>query len=341
MRYAVAGLGRLGDTVPAELEALRQVAHHAGLIRAEREIEALSTVVDRWTRRDPLFRPDAWLSGLSRVFSLLVAARRVEGASEEIVRAVLGEVRRTYHPVKGALVVTALGAHGWVTDSGFVGVTVALSAETLVILVSNTRPTLAMTSPQGLWNLPLSEGTGLSPADLATGAWRLENARVSDDGRLSMAAGLVVTRLPPPGLSAWEPYRVAVWTDLVDRLTGPPDPLASSAAVFVLLEPTDVSEPVSDEVRNQVVVRLCDSVGAEVRVVVTVRPETAILRENLAWVAANPHRRPIGWFGRCDVDAHGIRLDVWTLLFDGAVRTRRGLANVVHVTMETLSAGRL
>jgi hypothetical protein len=313
------------------------MAHHHGLVRVERELEAVGTVVGRWLRRDPAFRPDAFLGALGRVAALLAAARRVEGADEEVRRAVLGEARRSYEPVGGPLDVVALGASAWRTDSGFLGVTVALDASGTVLQVSATRPERALDAPQALWHMPLSAATGLAPADLAQGAWRLHGARVSADGRLSLAAGVTVQRvaLPP---DPWARFRVARFEELAARLMEAPlDPVSPPPTCWALLAGVDLSPPRIDEVRNAQRSVLRDGAGAEVHLAVPIRGDTAILRDNLVAMAAG--RRPESWFGRVDVGGDGLRFDPWTALFDPPVRTRSGPTNALHLGLDRI-AGR-
>lgn len=335
-RWTMAGLGRLDAGAGAEIEALRQMAHHGGLVRIERELKALGAVIDRWVQRDPAFRPDAFLGGLMRVHGLMAAARRVNGADDATRRAVLGEARRVYEPVGGPLVVAALGASAWRTDSGFVGVTVALATDDTVLQVSATRPEMAMPTPQGLWRMPLSESSGLSASDLASGAFQLTGARVSSDRRLSMAAGLIVRRAAGPP-DPWAPFRAERWQTLAQRWQDAPlDLVPVAESQWALLVAPEVGNSVVDEVRNEVRVALRDPVGAEAHVAIPLRADTAILRANLLALAG---RRPDGIFGRVDVSARGLRFDPWTALFDAPVRTRAGPVNALHLGLDALVSG--
>ncbi len=333
------GLQRLSLASVAELEALQQSAHFAGLVTAARQLDALSTHLRRYLDRDPLFHPDVWIGGINRVWlTLRAVARGLEGGeSLDGLTPLLGEARRSFVQREAPLQVQCVGATGWVSDTDYVGVTALLAAEgegDAVYEVVNARPTMYFgRDPRDLLHHPLHDAVAYTLQDLMHGAFALERAKVSADRRLSLHKDLVVRDAPYRGARAYEPFAVPDAHTVVERLRScGRDPLGHAPSVYVLLEPARWGSLVVDDKRAQARAELTDARGAVVTLEVALREENNPLVDNLEHLlgARAKVARPQGLFGRATVREARLVLHPMTLLYDRAVVLGRGRARRVH-----------
>ncbi|MEQ1503118.1 MAG: hypothetical protein ABMB14_12850, partial [Myxococcota bacterium] len=342
-RWVEIGVERSSASMVDELVEVARTAHHGGLVRIERELGAWATLTTRYLERDPTFRIGSWIGACNRIFWLVHAARRAIRAAPDdpAALAALGVARRTYQPVVGALEVVSLGAVGWVSDTGFVGITVHLWApETGRFLqAAVARPSAAFgTDPRRLWVHPISERVMITLCELAHGAWALDDVRISDDGRVSLHRDLVAVPRPPRGARAYA--EVAGTADrLVARLTaGELEPVGGAGGVHGFVPLAAVRRVELDQTRALASAELVDTSGAVLRVVVPIRAERDLLIDNLARLAAGPP--PAGMFGRVYVAGGEVRFEPYTAVFDQPVRTalrRPGLVQEVHLGLEPLT----
>ena len=344
-RLAEEGLERAGEARLAELAALAQTAHHARLVHLERELQALGTVLRRYVDRDPTFRPAEAGAISNRIWLLVAKGRealaRPSGVGE--LQDALGVLRRRYEPVAGTLRVEALGASGWVSDTGFVGITAYLAAaEGEVLQASVARPvTLIGPNPARLLYQPLSEVMPVTMFDLAHGAWMLDDVRRSADGRLSLHSQLAAAPAAPTGAARYARHLVDHAAAIVERLgEGELDPLGGRASALVYLQPARLQAVVHNEVRARVSAEVVDRAGAVLRVEVPVRPEHDILVENLARLAGARGPFPVGMFGRAWLAGGDVGFLPISATFDAPVPLRaRGRAAVheLHLSIERLA----
>ncbi|MEO0600897.1 MAG: hypothetical protein AAF211_05645, partial [Myxococcota bacterium] len=183
-RLAEQGWQRATSLTLREVGTAAQVAHHARLVNLERELGRLETLLQRYLDRDPSFSPTSLLQSFNRLWLLDQATRGVlqEAVSVSDLEVVAGTPRRTYVPQNGMLDVVVLGARGWVTDSGFVGVTAHLWQRDADRFLEATmaRPERMMgPDPKRLLRQPLSDATLLTMQEFCHGAWTLDDVRLS------------------------------------------------------------------------------------------------------------------------------------------------------------------
>lgn len=344
------GLQRMSAASVAELQALQQTAHFAGLVTVARHLDALATHLQRYLDRDPLFHPAVWLGTVNRVWLTLEAvARRLEdGQSLDEMSALLGEARRSFTQRPDTMALQCVGASGWVSDTDYVGVTVLLVAEgegDRVYEVVSARPTMYFgRDPRDLVHQPLHETVSWTLQDLLHGAYSFERAKVSDDGRLSLHKDLVVREAPYRGMRAWAPFAAADAHAVVERLrTRSRDPLGHAPSVYALLKPARWGALVVDDKRARCHAELVDARGAVVTLEVPLREENNPLVDNLEHLLGPRGRslRPQGVFGRATVHEGRLVLHPMTVLYDRAVvlgRGRRRRVHEVHLSVEDLSA---
>lgn len=342
-RLAELGLQQVVPATVGEIEEVARTAHHARLVRLEREVEALATQAGRYLARDPSFRTEGWIAACNRAWLLARVARRAisAGVSEAERDAALGVPRRRYDPVPGTLAVHALCAAGWVTDSGFAGVTVHLwdPVGRRILLATTARPVeMFGPDPSRLLFQPVSEVTPITVHELAHGGWTLDDVRLSSDGRLSMHGGLVATPAPPLGPAAYDAIAVDGAAGLLERLAAEElDPIGGGGAVLAWLEPSAIRCVVVDETHARVTAEIVDRAGAVLRVVTPLRPEHDRLVDNLERLAAR--EAPAGLVGRATLVGGQLRFEPYTAVFDTPVKLalrRAGTVQEVHLGLEPL-----
>lgn len=337
------GLQRASRSSSLELRSLAQIAHAAGLVRIEREIGALDTHVVRYLDADPLFRTEDYLGALNRIWLLVgrTRARLDEGATPSEMLDLLGEARRRYEAVEAPLQVAPLGASGWVTDTGFLGITVWLASGAELLQAAIVRPVAGFgREPRRLLFQPPSDLLDLTLFDLAHAPHVLVDARRSSDGRLGLHRDLGVGEAPDPGLAVYEPWRAERWTDVLTRLgAADPSPLAEAPTALVYVEPRRWGDLTLDDKRARARLPLFDDQGAEMWVQARLAPENELLVDNLTALQGEPRARPRGLFGRARLGGGELRFEPFTAVYDPPVRLRirrERKARQVHLGLEPL-----
>lgn len=367
-RLGVQGLQRMSEASADELRALIQVAHNASLIRIERELEKINTYTRQYLDRDPLFRMSAYMDAINRVWLLNRAARkaRARGERPKEMLDLIGEARRVYAPVGEPLELQPLAASGWVTDTGFVGVTLYMKAqgEEGLLQISNARPTLHFgDDPRQLYGMGVSDIHEETFRDLAHRAWCFVGAKRSRDDRLSVHKDLQIGKSVYLGARAYQTYAVDRWREALARIQAAErSPLPTSAPVFILITPAEMGPLQLDQKRGEATATLKDESGAEMTLWVPMRAENNFLIDNLEhmlapkgagapppMVSKGRRRRKVGaklprilpdaLFGRITVVEDQLRFHPMTGIFDEAVsvpRLENKRVNEIHLSLEDL-----
>lgn len=353
-RLALQGLQRMSRSSTGELLALSQTAHNAGLVRIERQLEALATHVGRYLDRDPLFAMTDYASAINQVWLLsrAVRARREAGTLPAQMVDLCGEARRTYTTVDEPMHLQPLGAWGWHTDTGFIGITIAMRCEGRadLLAVTNARPAMHFGSdPAALLRVPVSETVGRSMRDLAHGAWRFEEAKLSRDGRLSIHRDLRVTEGAYKGARAYEAVDTDDWRQLLARLRDEeraPVRANADAPLLAYVRPAFADLLEVDHRRARAGCTLADERRMPLRLSVPLRQENNLLVDNLERLYGTGVRvgaAPEGLFGRVSVANGALVFHPYTAVFpDGITLRRGGLRRVheVHLSLESLESAR-
>ena len=346
-RLGLQGLQRMSRASVDELGALAQTAHNAGLITIERELNRLTTLVERALGRDPLFDMEVWQATVSRIWLLgrRSRARFEGGALPDEMRGLIGVARRSYAAVDGPIDVQALGAAGWVSDTGFVGITVHYAAQDGGLYqVVSARPTMHFgTDPTRMLRWPAHDALDESLGEMSHGAWRFEGARVSGDRRLSIHKDLKVYAAPYVGGRAYGAVQAPDWRAALDRLRASPP----GEPTLVYIEPAAVGEVETDHTRGRARAVARDASGARLIIEVPLRRENNLLVDNLEQMYG-PHRagavpRCDGLFGRLSVADDGLRFDPLTGVWVQPLKlARRGRPahHTVHLSLEALEGAR-
>ena len=339
------GLQRTSTTTSDELQALGQLAHHAGLIHVERSLAVLVTLLGRYRGRDPVFRSSEWLSGVNRAWMHNTRARTAwtKAVHPDELLPVIGRARRKYEDVDQPLEVQAVGAAGWVTDSDFVGVSVSLFdvGDGRMYQASIARPAMYFgTDPRRLLRQDLSDHHVLRFQDLAHGAWVLRGAKVSDDGRLSLHQNLTFEMAAWRGAQAYSSLHCVDWISVMDRVRAHGlDPLRGNGPTLVYVEPSQVSRLRVEHKRSVATARMSDASGAVMSLRVPLKSENNTLVDNLEYLSAHRDWQPDGWFGAVYVAGGQLCFAPRTALYHQGVllpipQVQR--VNEVHLSLEYL-----
>lgn len=339
LRLGVQGVQRLSRSSVDELGALKQTAHNAGLITISRELESLATFTTRYLDRDPTFAMGDFTGAVNRIWLLNRAARaqRGRGALPDDMLDLNGRARRSFTILDTPLDIQALGAFGWVTDSGFVGVTLHCHCEGRApIILSVARPTMHFgTDPEALYGFGVNDALSQTARDLAHGAHRLIHAKLSSDDRLSMHADLQITAAPYLGGRAYAAHRVSDWRQILERVrSADASPVQRSDGVLVLAEAVSMSAVITDRTRAVANATLRDARGAALTVHVPLRREMNTLIDNLEALARSS--APLSLFGRAWVEDDALRFMPYSAVFEQAQTIERFKKPVhaVHLSLE-------
>lgn len=345
------GLQRISRASLDAVGALSQTAHNAGLVTIERELNRMATLIERALSRDPLFDMQAWQATVNRIWLINRRARARFEAGElpDDMLDLIGVLRRSYAPVDDALELQALGADGWVSDTGFVGVTVHyLGSDGALYQAVAARPTMHFgTDPERLLSWPAHDAIEQSLGELSHGAWRFDHARVSADRRLSIHQDLLVHPAPYVGGRAYAPLHAADWRAALERLRTSA-PVGERGAAWVYIEPARVEAVQTDHTRGRARAVAFDGSEARLDIEVALRAENNQLVDNLERMYG-PHGekgaapRCDGLFGRLDLGERGLRFapitGVWVNPLKLARRTRPA-HHTVHLSLESLEGAR-
>lgn len=345
VRLGRQGLQRMTRSSGAELQGLAQTAHAAGLIRLERELDALGAHVVRYLGGDPLFQMGAYLGAMNRIWLLARAIRRQRERGEMPDIELLGEARRRYEDVDRPLPVQPVAASGWVSDAGFLGITVYLNHDGALLQASLVRPTFSFgNDPRRLLFQPVSDSLTITMLDLAHTPFTLHGAKRSRDGRLSLHQNLTLAPAPDLGAAAFASWAVGSFGEILDRLREVEvSPLGGGGGALVYVEPASWGAWTLDDKRARVRWELQDAHGATLIAQVRLAPENNLLVDNLLALHNDARIRPRGLFGRAHIADGELRLLPMTAVWSQPVRLklRRTLeVHQLHLSLEPVYQAR-
>lgn len=281
------GLGHVSGLTSARLLALNMSARGEGLPRLAALLRNLGGTVDLLARRDHRAEERDALAAMSRTQALCEALFAAKG---ERLHALRGQIKRDFDE-SAALTLLPLGTHWWQTRGGARGLTAAFwevgSARVLQATLARPDGSDASFTRELAWTTQaLWAGAG-AVRTIAASAWRLEQPRLSEDGRLALAG---VTRATAEPLWRATDARMAHigcfdWVELGAQLRAATG-LAGEPIDAVLLRPADLRAPVLDEARQQLAWPVADTAGRWLTLVVPVTPETRQRMDNIDALAA-------------------------------------------------------
>ena len=252
-----------------------------------------------------------------------------------------------------------IGAWGWVSDTGYLGVTIYFMVHDqpgVVYQASNAKPTDYFgTDPRRLLNQFVSDYLPYSISDFAHGAFVISNARISRDGRLSLHKELEVHEAPWAGAGAYKAHAVATWTELIDKMRNRDlHPLSGGGSLMAYVEPAGYGPLTIDEKAGRAWSALLDDNEQVMEIDIPLRAENNFLIDNLEDLLGVPAEQrtgakrrqgndgpslPSGMFGRVRQSRGKLSFFPYTAVYDSAIHLggRRGKkAHEWHLSLEQL-----
>ncbi len=141
------GVQRISKENLDELQALIITAHTTKVARLERDIQSLKKIMELYLNKDPTFNFSRITSILSRIAITCKTIRDYKNGkqlSPRLIKLLTGtqDEKKEYKKI----IAQTLGVSGWMTESGFVGVTAYLYdlSNRQIIAATNARPLTAM-----------------------------------------------------------------------------------------------------------------------------------------------------------------------------------------------------
>lgn len=276
------GLSHVSELTSARLLALNMSARGEGLPRLAALLRNLGGTVDLLVRRDHQADERDALAAMARIHALCAALASADG---EWIHALRGRLQREFDTSQ-ALQLLPVGAHWWQTRGGARGLTLAVwdieGARLLQAALARPDGSDIGFTRQTAWTThALWPGAG--PAQrICDAAWRLEQPRLADDGRLAL--GGATRAQAEPMWDADDPrlqmLGIGDWAELGERLRAATG-LAGDPLDAVLLRPADTRAPLLDEARQCIDWPVQDARGNWLTLGIPIAPELQQRADNL------------------------------------------------------------
>ena len=296
------GLQRTSSINLDYLANLTIKAHIAKLANIERQLQSLQETIRGFLLKEDIPLQE-FLSKITRIYNFIELAQQLLiGKKHPYLTPIdiIGAIRSEYIPVPD-FEAFCIGTSGWITDSGFVGVTLyyinnytifsskfrSLSRNILknnqqlllssidgnnlnIITLSNVRPLQYVSSANPISIFNLYTPTGLSFAEIAYTKILVKNAKVNLKGQLSLSQDLFILTADP--IKHDNPLIQSItysnWLDLIEELrssTITPIDLPSDDK-FVILEPKSYGSFVFNAISGSWIADLVDQTGHRIQI---------------------------------------------------------------------------
>ena len=328
------GLSRVSQATEQRLRTLATSAHGVDLPRLERVLRGFADEVQLALKRDAAASSSALLHGAARAAALCAALERPTHAT-------VGEHRSVYMPVAGTIELVGLGARRWRTRSGYHGLTVLFwePAAKRWTGWTDARPVGApgfdsvhRFDEGGPWS------GAASPRQAARTTWRVSGALRNGVGRITArdnARGIAGKPSSPPDgplMTDFSQLRALATEAFAPGLADRRD-----HADLVLLAPTMWTDPIYDEIQQEVIRVVGDAQGGSVALILRHSPETDEALTTLQRIDGSTMRAVLG---SLRIGARGLFVEpitLWTdkkpihLTLDGVVRSKPAVAVAAKV----------
>ncbi|WP_460910948.1 SWIM zinc finger family protein [Paraburkholderia jirisanensis] len=276
------GLSHVSELTSARLLALNMSARGEGLPRLAALLRNLGGTVDLLVRRDHRAEERDALAAIARIHALCAALGTADG---ELAYALRGQLRRDFDASQ-ALELLPLGAHWWQTRGGARGLTLAFwdlqGARLLQATLARPDGSDLSFTRQSAWTTQsIWPGAGAAQ-QICNAAWRIEQPRLADDGRL--AVGGATRAQSEPLWDASDPRLQTLgihdWAELGERLRAATG-LAGEPLDSVLLRPVNTNPPRLDEARQHIDWAVQDAQGRWLTLGIPVDPAHQARIDNL------------------------------------------------------------
>jgi hypothetical protein len=257
------GWAHVSDVIPAQLRALAMSARIESFPRLAGLLRGLAGITELLVKRDLSADERQAIRLAARIYALSLALARGSG---ETLRELRGRARRRFDDSQ-ALELLPLGAHWWEHRGGAKGLTISFwdpaSASVMQAALARRDGADIRFNRGDAWSMQsLWSGAGTAQR-LCAGALALDNVRLSDDSRISLASETQARVLPRWSASddRWSAAGYDDWRALADAIKLSAG-LRGEALDCVLLKPAARDTPRLDEARQIFHWRLRDTHGA-------------------------------------------------------------------------------
>jgi hypothetical protein len=323
------GWAHVSDFIPAQLRALAMSARVESFPRLGGMLRTLAGTTDLLSRRDLGADERQAIRMAARIYALSHALERADGA---LLRDLRGAMLRSFTG-SDRLELLPLGAYWWEMRSGARGMTLAFwdpAAQRIMraSLARRDNPDTAFNRQMCWSGSALWPGSGVART-LSDSTLMLDNARASEDGRISLS-GETSAKLLPPWRNDDQRWQVAGhsdWKTLADAIRQGAG-LRGDTIDCVLLKPATFDQPVLDEIRQIFSWTLRDVHGEPLTLRLSCDPEHHLRIDNIAGWAE--HGMIIkGVLARLERQLHGGRLEPLSLVIE-----QKGVLRAVSLDYE-------
>ena len=193
------GLQRVSQATLEWINALVIKSRIAKLINIEKELKKLSSLLIRYFQKSPDLKFHDFLNSLSKTYNYMtLATGLLQDGTHPILSPVeiFGQARSEYIPASNRDAF-CLGVRGWISETGFVGVTAYFlndnSIDTKIFTASNIRPMQYMREKSPIALYHMETHASVSFQDLSQGAFRFQNIKLNQNQNLSFHKALMIT----------------------------------------------------------------------------------------------------------------------------------------------------
>ncbi|NVE01127.1 SWIM zinc finger family protein [Massilia sp. BJB1822] len=316
------GWSHISDIMPPQLRALGTSARLESFPRLAGLLRTLAGTAELLSRRDFSADERQALRLAARIHALCHALEYAPQAALPLLR---GQARRSFDD-SASLELLPLGAHWWQQRSGARGLSIAFwdhaaggIVQTVLARRDSNDPSFdrqkAWTS-QALW-----QGSS-SPALLAQGTLRLENARLSSDRRLGLGGETRASQLPiwRSDDARWRQAGFDDWQALASSLRAAAG-LCGENLEYILLKPARFEAPQPDEIGQALLWTLYDRQSDALQLRLPFDASQRERIENLeAWVKSGLTLAAV--LARLERTVHGAQLEPVALMIDTSGKLR-------------------
>ena len=257
------GLQRISQATLEWTTALVIKARISKLINLEKELKRLSDLLIRYIQKNPDIKSSEFLNRLSRIQNLIYLTKYILKEPHPTLHPIeiIGTARTEYLP-RDNIVAQTLGIKGWISDTGFVGITAYFIelkrlSENYIFTASMVRPLqyLQEKSPLFLYHL---ENAGISFQEFVDSCFEFQNVKLNINKNLSFYKDLMIVSVPEKRINvtdvAFNSLIYKDWIKLIEKVqnkqTSPID-RSGQFSEYVILEPFEYSSFELDPVQQE------------------------------------------------------------------------------------------
>lgn len=281
LSLAKGGLQRCSQATLEWLNALVIKTRVNKLIILEKELKRTTEVVVKYLQKSPDLRFNDYLRQLTRLTNVLNLTRRLLAGKPHPHLSpieIIGQVRSEYRQIPDIQAAQCLGVQGWVSETGFVGVT-AYFVQTdqrpfRIFKASNVRPSQYLSDKSPIAIYKMDTHNGVSFENLSDGSFSFINVKLNRHNNLSFHKELMITpsnSFTAPTDPSFQTLVFKDWVTLLRRIQEEeitPITRAGRFDRYVVVEPSKYTTFSLDEINQNWKAPLLDGKGRKISLLV-------------------------------------------------------------------------